>query len=303
MSKYVIYARKSTESEDRQVLSIQSQVSELQRIAAREGVAVSEILTESKSAKAPGRPIFGSLLRRIDKGEVRGVLCWKMDRLARNHLDTGRILQALADRRLERIITSDGTTTPSSNDRFMGTFEFAVATKFIDDLRANILRGLRARAERGWTNGVAALGYLNDRANRTTKEDPERFDLVRRLWDLALRRVPLAEIARIADAEWGLRTRPHRSSKGGPLSLSGLYRLFRNPFYMGMIRGGSTLGAHHPMVTREEFDRVQQILGRKDRARRKRHVFKYAGLFRCGSCGRVLSGEQHKNPKGTPYVY
>src|SRR2546422_11049885 len=105
MSTHVIYARKSTESEDRQVLSIQSQISELRRIAAREGVGIGDVLIESKSAKAPGRPVFGELMRRIDKGEVRGVLCWKMDRLARNHFDTGQILHALADGNLDRVIT------------------------------------------------------------------------------------------------------------------------------------------------------------------------------------------------------
>jgi DNA invertase Pin-like site-specific DNA recombinase len=301
--KYVIYARKSTESDDRQVLSIQSQINELQRIAAREGITVSEILTESKSAKAPGRPVFGSLMRRIDRDEIRGVLCWKMDRLARNHLDTGRILQALADGSLERIITSDGTKTSDSNDRFMGSFEFAVATKFIDDLRANIMRGHRARAERGWSNGVAALGYLNDRLTKTTTVDPDRFDLVQRMWGLALQKTPLVEILRVATEQWGLRRPPHGKHAGGPLSLSGLYRLLQNPFYMGMIRKGTKLGAHRPMVSREEFERVQEIIRRKDRGRRKHLTFRYAGLFRCGSCGRMMSGERHLNPNGTTYVY
>src|SRR5712671_1871388 len=184
MPNYIIYARKSTESDDRQVLSIESQIRELERIAARESVTIAEVLTESKSAKAPGRPVFNALFRRIDKGEINGILCWKMDRLARNHLDSGLILQALADGRLERIITSDGIKTSNGNDRLMGTVELAMATKFIDDLSANIRRGKRARAEHGWANGLAPLGYLNDRPNKTIVEDPERFSLGRRMWEL-----------------------------------------------------------------------------------------------------------------------
>src|SRR5262245_32704593 len=104
---YVIYARKSTESEDRQVLSIESQITELKKLAARESVPVAEILTEMKSAKAPGRPVFSGLMRRVEAGQVNGVLSWKMDRLARNHFDTGRVLQSLADGLLERVITID----------------------------------------------------------------------------------------------------------------------------------------------------------------------------------------------------
>jgi len=60
MKSYVIYARKSTESEDRQVLSIDSQVTELKNLAAHAGVQVTDVLTESKSAKAPGRPVFAA---------------------------------------------------------------------------------------------------------------------------------------------------------------------------------------------------------------------------------------------------
>ena len=307
MPQYVIYARKSTESDDRQVLSIQSQISELERIAAREGVTVGEVLTESKSAKAPGRPVFNALFRRVDEGGIGGILCWKLDRLARNHYDAGVIMQALAEKKIERIITSDGIKTSNGNDRFMGLIELGAATKFIDDLSANIRRGQRARAEKGWCNGIPPIGYLNDRLTKTIVKDPERFDLVQRLWQLLLgNSLRVDQIYRIAADELGLRTRPFGRSKGRTLSKSCIYRLFANPFYMGMIKlrsSGTWIGSHPPMATREEFDRVQEILGRPDRERPKKRTFAYAGLLKCGMCGRVLVGEQHHNPKGPPYVY
>ena len=152
MGPYVIYARKSTESEDKQILSIDSQVAELEKIALHHEVAIAEVLTESRSAKAPGRPVFGRLMDRVYAGTIGGILAWKMDRLARNHYDTGLLLQALAGGQLERIITSDGVKTSSSNDRLMGTMDLALATTFIDDLRANVKRGNRMRFERGWPN-------------------------------------------------------------------------------------------------------------------------------------------------------
>src|SRR5690349_19343761 len=156
---YVLYARKSTESEDRQVLSIDSQVREIKLMAARQGIAVSETLTESRSAKAPGRPVFGELMRRVERGKVAGILCWKMDRLARNHLDHGRVLQALAEGTLEKVITIDRSYTGDGNDRFIGNFELGMATKYIDDLRANVKRGNRARREQGWCTHLPPQGY------------------------------------------------------------------------------------------------------------------------------------------------
>src|ERR1044072_3817142 len=175
MPTHVIYARKSTESEDKQVLSIDSQIQELQLVARKRGLNVTEVLTESKSAKAPGRPIFGTLMKRVHRGEIAAVLCWKMDRLARNHFDTGQVLQALADGKLPMVITSDRTYTADGNDRFLGNFELGMATKYIDDLRQNVKRGNRARFQRGWPNFRPPHGYIEDPRTKTVVRDPERW--------------------------------------------------------------------------------------------------------------------------------
>jgi DNA invertase Pin-like site-specific DNA recombinase len=249
MPTHVIYARKSSESDDRQVLSIDSQIQELKLLALRRGLTP-EILTEAHSAKAPGRPVFGALIRRIAKGEITGVLCWKMDRLARNHLDTGQVLQALADGKLEQVITPERTYTADGNDRFLGNFEFGIATKFIDDLRANVRRGNRARFQRGWPNYRPPIGYVEDHATKTVVKDPDRYDIVRRMWDELLSgRMRPVQIARAAEKEWGMRTRKTPHTGGKPLTFQATYRVFANPYYVGLIRlksGESYPGAHPP---------------------------------------------------------
>jgi DNA invertase Pin-like site-specific DNA recombinase len=307
MPSHVIYARKSTESEDRQILSIDSQVSELRTLAARRGIGAAEVLTESKSAKAPGRPVFGSLMRRVRRGEIRGIICWKMDRLARNHLDTGTILQALADGQLEEVMTSDRTYTRDGNDRFMGNFELGMATKYIDDLRANVRRGNRARFQRGWINYLPPTGYMNDLAAKTIVKDSERFDLVRRMWDLLLTGACRPEeIRRTANEDWGFQTLKRKRTGGKPLGRSMLYRIFGDPFYMGIIRlrsGETYPGGHPPMITKEEFDRAQEILGRPGRPRPQRHEFPFTGIIRCGGCGGSVTAEEHVKPSGRRYVY
>lgn len=307
MPTYVIYARKSSESEDRQVLSIDSQVRELRLIAERERIPIAETLIETMSAKAPGRPVFGALMRRVNQGAVQGIFCWKMDRLSRNPLDSGVLLQAQADGKLERIITSDGTKTADSNDRLMGTFELAFATKFIDDLRANTKRGLRERLARGWTTSVPPIGYLNDVVKKTIVVDEQRFPLVRRMWDALLSgSMRPDQIRTMANDDWALRT-PQRQRVGGkPLSRSHVYRIFTNPFYMGVIAlrdGRSYPGAHAPMITREEFARAREILGRTGRARPVRHEFAFTGLMKCGNCGAAITAEEHIKPSGRRYVY
>lgn len=306
---YVIYARKSSESEDRQVLSIDSQIHELKSLALRHNVQVADILTEARSAKAPGRPVFGDMMRRVRRGHVQGVLCWKMDRLARNPYDAGLVLQAQLDGKLQRIITSDGIKTTDGNDRLLGTFEFALATKFIDDLRANVKRGNRTRLQNGWPTTRPPVGYLEERQGETVVivKDPARFDLIRRLWDLILTgTIRPSRALQILNDEWGFRSRKTKHQGDNPMSISGLYGLLGNPFYKGINRrstGESYVGKHEPMVTPEEFARVQEILGRKARARPVDHDFTFSGLLHCASCGRALVGEQHIKPNGKRYVY
>lgn len=308
MPTHVIYARKSTESDDRQVLSIDSQVQELKVLAMRRGMQVDEVLTEARSAKAPGRPIFGQLMKRVHRGEIASVFCWKMDRLARNHFDTGQVLQALADAKLPRVVTPERDYTADGNDRFLGNFEFGIATKFIDDLRANVRRGNRARFQQGWPNFRPPIGYLEDRTGPTTTvvRDKDRYPIVRQMWDLLLqRRLNPIEIARWADSH-GLRTRKTARLGGKPLCFQAVFKLFGNPYYMGLIRlrsGESYRGAHPPMVTPDEFEAAQEILGRPTRTHFIRHVFAYAGLLTCGLCGRTLCPEEHIKRSGKRFVY
>lgn len=307
MPSHVIYARKSTESDDRQVLSIDSQIQELKLLALRRGLQVDDILTEARSAKAPGRPVFGHLLRRVSKGEVAAIFCWKMDRLARNHLDTGHILQALADGKLQSVVTPERTYTADGNDRFLGNFELGIATKFIDDLRANVKRGNRARFQRGWPNFRPPIGYLEDHATKTVVKDPGRFPLVRRMWDEMLSgRMRPMQIARVAEKRWGLRTRKTARLGGKPLAFQAVFRVFANPYYAGLIRlrsGETYRGAHPSMVTRDEFERVQELLGQPGRSRPSKHEFAYSGLLTCGLCGGTLVPEVHTKPSGKRYVY
>ncbi|HXF29597.1 MAG TPA: recombinase family protein, partial [Chlamydiales bacterium] len=90
--KYFLYARKSLESEDRQVQSIEDQISRLKDLAANLGLEIKEILTEAKSAKKPyNRTVFSEMIKRIEKGEAGGILCWQINRLSRNPIDSGTL--------------------------------------------------------------------------------------------------------------------------------------------------------------------------------------------------------------------
>ena len=92
MIKYFIYCRKSTEEEERQILSIEAQITELRDFAKQNGLFIAKEFTETKSAKEPGREIFNQMLTQIEDGRASGILAWNPDRLARNSIDGGKII-------------------------------------------------------------------------------------------------------------------------------------------------------------------------------------------------------------------
>jgi DNA invertase Pin-like site-specific DNA recombinase len=189
MSGYFIYCRKSSEAEDRQVLSIESQVGELKQVAAKMGVSIIEVLTESKSAKEPGRPVFNQLMQRLYKGEAAGVLCWKLDRLARNPVDGGSVIWGIKQHGI-KVITPSQSFARDDDNVILMYIEFGMAQKYVDDLSKNVKRGLKTKVQNGWYPGVAPIGYLNYTDPKTAEKrlikDPERFPLIRRMWDLML---------------------------------------------------------------------------------------------------------------------
>lgn len=316
MKKYFIYARKSSESEDRQILSIDSQIKELRELATKINIEIVDVFTESMSAKSPGRPIFNKLIQRIQNGEADGILCWKLDRLARNPVDGGAIIWAIKQNHIE-IVTPSQTYNLAGENSFMMYVEFGMAQKFVDDLSKNVKRGLREKAEQGWLPNGAKPGYMNDKyaekGSKTVKIDPLRFPLIRQAWDCMLTgKYSVPQILELLNNKWDYRTPKHKRIGGKPMSRSMLYHIFTDTFYYGEFEyptksGVSHQGKHEYMITIDEFDKVQFLLGRNGKPRPKTHKFNYVGLMVCGECGASITCEskikKQKNGNVHSYIY
>lgn len=308
--RFAIYARKSTESEDRQVQSLDDQIKELTQLARREGYLVVEVFQEARSAKAPrNRPEFDRMLEEVEDGRIDGVLTWAINRLSRNPVDGGRIAYLLQTGKLSMIRTFEKAYVPEDNALLL-SIENGMATAYIQDLSRNVKRGLRGKFERGWFPGKAPIGYRNDFETKEIIVDPARFQLVRGAWDLLLSGdYTVAEIIRKVQ-ESGL-TSHRRGRSAVPASRNTLYRMFRDPFYMGDIvfNGETRKGLHEPMLSFEEFERAQEILERLHRGTRPRkYGFPFQGAFVCQQCGCQITGERKfKSYRGTgrsvEYIY
>lgn len=274
--------------------SIDDQIERLKKLAKDLGLEIVEIYTESKSAKKPNnRPVFDEMIRRIQNGEADGILCWHLNRLTRNPIDSGQLSWLLQQGIIKSIQTIERQYLPSDNVLLFNV-ETGQANQYILDLSRDTKRGLLKRLNAGLPNGVVPQGYLNDKETKLPKKDPERFHLVRKMWDLMLTgNYTPPRILEIANNEWGYRTRKFKRMGGCPLSRSGIYKIFTNLFYTGIIvnSGVQYEGQHEKMITLEEYDRVQTLLGREGKPRPKEHYFAFTGSMRCGVCNCLYTAE------------
>ncbi len=308
---FLIYARKSTEEDERQAQSLENQTSLAISYAERIGVPY-EIVKDAHSAKEPGRPRFDEILARIDRGEVGGLIAWHPDRISRNEMDAAAICFRLRKKILAELHFINYFFHNSPEGIMMLQIALSQSQYTSSKLSADIKRGMQHKVKKGWFPHRAPLGYVNDKhkdqGERTISIDPERFPLLRRAWEeLLTGAYTVPHLREKINHEWGLRT-PRRKDGSGekPLSLSTLYRLFSNVFYAGYFYQHKELcqGAHEPMVTLEEFDRAHKIIGVENPLKsRSTRTLPFTGLLVCTHCGGQITASVKTKPSGRTYTY
>jgi len=309
--KYCLYVRKSTESEERQVLSIDSQIKEMLQTAERDSLEVVEIRRESHSAKnSSERPIFNSLITDIKEGKFNGLLAWAPDRLSRNAGDLGSLVDLMDQKLLVDIRTYGQRFSNSPNEKFLLMILCSQAKLENDNRSINIKRGLRTRAEMGLWPTMPPTGYLiqkePDKKCRIIP-DPDRADIIKKMFE------------KVAYDKWSGRKVYHwlkfdinfRTKNNHHLALSNVYLALQNTLYYGVYEwpqksGNWYNGKHEPLITKELFDQVQEQL-KRDRIQRESKEFAFTKLITCALCGSGITADEKykklKNGTVNRYVY
>ncbi len=297
MNKFFIYIRKSTDEDDRQVLSLEAQETELLEFAQKDSLEVAGIFKESQTAKEPGRPIFNQMLERIEKDEAKGILAWHPDRLARNSVDGGWIIYLIDTGKIEKLKFPTFWFEDTPQGKFMLNIAFGQSKYYIDNLSENVKRGLRQKVRRGVFPGPAPTGYLNDKISHTIVPDLERFSMIKKLFELyTTGNYSLKDLTKI-----GL-----ISQNGKYLSVSNIQRLLNNPFYYGtfIFKGELHQGIHKPAITKKLFDKCQKIMKDKSKPKKKSaREYPFRGLLKCGECGYGITADTKIKKSGRTYTY
>ena len=303
MSKYFIYTRKSSEYEEKQILSIEAQLQELREFAQKENLEIVDEFVETKTAKEPGRPVFNEMLSQIEKGEADGILAWHPDRLARNSVDGGRIIYLLDVGKIQSLKFPTFWFEPTPQGKFMLNIAFGQSKYYIDNLSENVKRGLRQKLRRGEWPGLAPIGYVNNLRNHTIEIDKEKAPIIKKIFRAyASGKYALKDLA---DLSLSLGLVSRRKRKG--LSVAVIQRMLENNFYIGLFtyRSETYEGKHKPIIDKTTFDRVQQILKERAKPRKTKTLldFPFRGIFKCGECGRTITCEQHIKKSGLVFRY
>ncbi len=302
MEKYFIYCRKSSEEEERQILSIEAQLQELRDFARTNNLYVVREFTESRTAKEPGRPIFNQMLLELEKGNASGILAWNPDRLARNSVDGGRVIYLVDTGKITSLKFPTFWFEATPQGKFMLSVAFGQAKYYTDNLRENILRGIRQKLRRGEFPCKAPLGYFNEPRLRTIEPNPTTFPLVKKTLELfATGKFSLTGI-QAKMFSLGL-----VGKDGNKMALSSIQKLLTKSFYCGIISYDGELyqGSHKPMISKETFDKIQIALKDHSKPRHKRTIreLQFLGFAKCGDCNYAITAERKFKPSGREYIY
>lgn len=292
--KYIIYCRKSSEDDSKQMQSLETQFTLLDEYAKRADLAVVDILQESRSAKNDNnRPLFNSMIERIKKGEIDGILVAHIDRLSRNGLESALITKLVEEGQLKEIRTPSKTFS-SVQDLLYMDFDFVFAAHYSRNLSIRVKEGIQNKLKKGEFPNMAPTGYLNKEGK--IYPDPAKVLYVKRAYELyATGNYSLNQLCDV------LYKQGFYSNKGKRIRKSSMERLLKNPLYVGEISydGKIYKGIHTPIISRELFDQVQNIKNNKTRLRSNKHQFLYRGFVKCAVCGCQFTAVFKKNK----YIY
>lgn len=295
--RYAIYVRRSSEesAKNKQVRSLPDQIKHCKDFAKRNKLhVIGKPLEEKWSAKIAGkRDVFNTLLEDIEAGKYDAILSYAPDRLSRNMLEGGLLINMLDEGKLKdlRFVTHH-FTNDASGKLTLGIM-FSISKHFSDDLSGKVKRGIKGNFSEGKSSGSPKHGY--DRDEITGLYKPNKFfNIVQEAW-LMRANGDTYEVVNnyLLNMGYHRTTKDKKTKRIIKPSVNAVAKMFADPFYFGKLVQAKQdvflpdIYDFEPMVGEEMFNAIQ-VLGygrRKDVTDKKRAAFyPLRGFVYCGVC-------------------
>src|SRR5713101_5904884 len=270
------YARVSSREQEREGYSIPAQRRLLAEYAGSRGFSIKREFVDIESAKNPGRKEFTNMLRLLEAdGACRIVLVEKTDRLYRNRTDALAFETLIEERGIEIHLVKEGRVIGKesrSQDKFMHDIHVAVAKHYVENLKEEVKKGMREKAEQGSYPGRAPFGYRNNPLTRTIEIHPVNAQIVTRIFEFyGSGQYSLSELQKAV-----------RYSTGKAISRAYLHTILKNPFYMGQFSWGGNLyrGTHKAFISGDLYKRAQAVLHGHNKPKYGKQEIAFRGLLR-----------------------
>lgn len=298
--KSVLYARVSSDRQEKEGFSIPAQIKLLREYATKNNLKIVGEFVEAETAKKAGRTEFNKMITYLKKHkDVKSILVEKTDRLYRNLKDYV-IIDELENVAIHFVKEGNILSeTSKSQDKFMHGIRVLMAKNYIDNLSEEIKKGLHEKAEQGYYPHKAPLGYKNvilKSGKRIIVPDDETAPYIKRAFELyATGRQTYVSTAKILTDD-GFRPNGHKCTD------KNIERILNNPFYIGAFKYRGKLytdGQHDALIAKDVYFTVQRLLALKYPVKPRKHDFAYNGLIKCKNCGCQIVGELKKGK----YIY
>ncbi len=287
MKPAVVYARVSSKDQEREGYSIPAQLKLLREYAHTHEFEIVREFLDVETAKTTGRRQFGEMVRFFrENATCRTAIVEKTDRLYRNFRDCVTLEELEIEIHLPKegqIISKDS----KSQAKLVHGIQVVIARNYIENLREEVRKGMREKAEQGIYPSRPPLGYCNNKLEHTIEVDPKKAPLAKSMFELyASGQHSLANVRNILKAEFG-----QLLAKGY------LERLLKNPFYRGQFIWEDKLynGTHIPLISVELFERVHAVFRGHNKPKYRKHDFAFSGLLRCAYDNCTVTAELKKN--------
>ena len=323
--RYVLYARKSSEDAEAQAKSLPDQIADCKEYAKNHGLLlVGTPIQESKSAKKSGnRPLFSQMLKDIEKGKYDAILAWHPDRLSRNSLEAGMVVDMVDNGVIKDLRFPTFEFHNDSSGKLTLNMLFALSKQYSEHLSESVQRGVDSNLEQGKSGGMPKWGYVRDEISGYYKPD-KNFKMIQKGWEMVLNGSSQMEVYRywkMHNVERSTKlSRRNKRTRSYGICESTANRIFHDPFYYGVLEQGRNAvdlrvvtPNFKPMVTEEEFNRVQELCrkGRgsyqascyeEQRATHSKYFLPFRHLIKCSVCGHYMIPARNRGHSGKYYV-